>query len=459
MNRPANRSVNKTKTILLVDDDLAHAKMLETLINDWGYKTQLADDGTIAVDMVKEKAYDMVVMDMKMVKMSGMEALKKIKAFNPVLPVIIMTAYSSVQTAVNALKIGAYDYLTKPLDFDKLKLTIERVFESIYLKSENKDLKSRLKAQVFAHDLIGDAPVMTALLDTIKMVAPTDASVLVSGESGTGKELVSAAIHYNSSRKDKVFVRINCAAITETLLESELFGHEKGSFTGADKARKGKFLLAHKGSILLDEIGEMSLSVQAKLLRVIQEKEITPVGSDTSVKTDVRIIAATNKDLKKRFEQGLFRQDLYYRLNVVNIQLPPLRERREDIPTLATHFLEEFSKKNRRDIKGFTPNAMDVVIRYNWEGNVRELKNCVERSVVLSQSDYISRRDLEFLAMDDTALQAMGIDVGNTSLSKIEQKAILETLAASKGNKSETARRLGITRKTLLKKLKQYGKS
>ncbi|MCF6248784.1 MAG: sigma-54 dependent transcriptional regulator [Desulfobacula sp.] len=453
-----NRSVNRTKKILVVDDDMAHAKMLETLINDWGYKTELAGDGTIAVDRVKEQAFDMVLMDMKMVKMSGMEALQRIKALNPSVPVIIMTAYSSVQTAVNALKIGAYDYLTKPLDFDKLKLTIERIFESIYLKSENKDLKSRLKAQAFTHDIIGDTPAMKALLDTIKMVAPTDASVLVSGESGTGKELVAAAIHYNSLRKDNTFVRINCAAITETLLESELFGHEKGAFTGADKARKGKFLFAHNGSILLDEIGEMSLFVQAKLLRVIQEKEITPVGSDKSIVTDVRIIAASNKDLKKRSEQGLFRQDLYYRLNVVNIQIPPLRERREDIPTLATLFLEEFSKKNRRGIKGFTPDAMDVMIRYEWEGNVRELKNCVERSVVLSQSDYISRMDLEFLEMDDTAQQSIGIDVGNTSLSKIEQKAILETLAASEGNKSETARRLGITRKTLLKKLKQYGK-
>ena len=447
------------KKILVVDDDAAHARMLETLVKDWGYEVTLADDGDTAVEAVSEERFDMVLMDMKMVKMSGMEALQRIKRFNPSLPVIIMTAYSSVQTAVKALKIGAYDYLTKPLDFDKLKLTIERIFERIYLKSENRDLKTRLKARDFAHDIIGRSKSMAEMLDTIKMVAPTDASVLVSGESGTGKELVSAAIHYNSGRRQMPFVRINCAAITETLLESELFGHEKGAFTGADKKRKGKFLLADRGSILLDEIGEMSLSVQAKLLRVIQEKEITPVGSDKSITADVRIIAATNKDLRHLSEQGGFRQDLFYRLNVVNIKIPPLRERIEDIPVLAGHFLDFFSKKNSRDIKGFTPGAMDGLIRYAWEGNVRELKNCVERSVVLSRSDYIGLEDIKFLTPDlETDASAAGMDIGNTSLSKIEKEAILATLEASGGNKSETARRLGITRKTLQKKLKQYGK-
>ncbi|OGQ90464.1 MAG: two-component system response regulator, partial [Deltaproteobacteria bacterium RIFOXYC2_FULL_48_10] len=372
------------------------------------------------------------------------------------LPVIIMTAYSSVQTAVNALKIGAYDYLTKPLDFDKLKLTIERVFESLYLKTENQTLKIRLKEKSLNHDIIGNSPAIQALLDTIRMVAPTDANVLVVGESGTGKELVSAAIHENSPRKDQPFVRINCAAITETLLESELFGHEKGSFTGADKARKGKFLLADKGSILLDEIGEMSLAMQAKLLRVIQEKEITPVGSDRNIKTDVRVIASTNRDLKKMAEEGKFRHDLYYRLNVVSIEIPPLRKRKEDIPSLALYFLELFSKKNKRDIKGFSPDAMDAMIRYDWEGNVRELMNCVERGVVLARSDYIGAEDLSFVPAVKDQDRREPDEPG--SLSRIEEKAILSTLESSQGNKSETARKLGITRKTLLKKLKQYGK-
>ncbi|WP_299979739.1 sigma-54 dependent transcriptional regulator [Desulfobacula sp.] len=447
------------KKILVVDDDAAHARMLKTLMADWGVDVHLADDGTTAVAMVKEQSFDIVLMDMKMVKMSGMEALQLIKTYNPSLPVIIMTAYSSVHTAVKALKIGAYDYLTKPLDFDKLKLTIERIFESIFLKTENRHLKTRLKEQSFAHDIIGKSPAILSLLDTIHMVAPTDANVLVMGESGTGKELVSSAIHFNSSRKDQQFVRINCAAITETLLESELFGHEKGSFTGADKKRKGKFLLADKGSILLDEIGEMSLAMQVKLLRVIQEKEITPVGSDQNIKTDVRIIAATNKDLRKLSEQGSFRQDLYYRLNVVSVEVPPLRERKEDIPTLALHFLKNFSKKNKRDIKGFSPDAMDAMIRYGWEGNVRELMNCVERGVVLARSDYICLEDLSFIKAKIVDKLDAGTDFGNIRLSQIEEKAILSTLESAGGNKSEASRRLGITRKTLLKKLKQYGKS
>ncbi|MBU2455031.1 MAG: sigma-54 dependent transcriptional regulator [Proteobacteria bacterium] len=447
------------KKILVVDDDAAHARMLKILMADWGVEVHLADDGTSGVEMVKAQPFDIILMDMKMVKMSGMEALQLIKAHNPSLPVIIMTAYSSVQTAVNALKIGAYDYLTKPLDFDKLKLTIERIFESISLKTENRNLKTRLKEQSFAHDIIGKSPAILSLLDTIHMVAPTDANVLVLGESGTGKELVSSAIHFNSQRKDQTFVRINCAAITETLLESELFGHEKGSFTGADKKRKGKFLLADKGSILLDEIGEMSLAMQAKLLRVIQEKEITPVGSDQNIKTDVRIIASTNKDLRKLSEQGMFRQDLFYRLNVVSIEIPPLRDRTEDIPTLALHFLELFSKKNKRDIKGFSPDAMDAMIRYAWEGNLRELMNTVERGVVLARSDYICMEDLAFINTKPGDSIEPGTNFGNTRLSQIEETAILVTLDSAGGNKSEAARRLGITRKTLLKKLKQYGKS
>ncbi len=447
------------KKILVVDDDTAHARMLKILMTEWEYEIHLAEDGTVAVKMVKEQPFDMVLMDMKMVKMSGMEALQLIKTYNPSLPVIIMTAYSSVHTAVKALKIGAYDYLTKPLDFDKLKLTIERIFESIFLKTENEDLKIRLDEKAFKHDIIGKSPAICALLDTITMVAPTDANVLISGESGTGKELVASAIHYNSLRKHQTFVRINCAAITESLLESELFGHEKGSFTGADKKREGKFLKANKGSILLDEIGEMSLAMQAKLLRVIQEKEITPVGSDRNIKTDVRIIASTNKDLKKMSEQGSFRQDLYFRLNVVNVEIPPLRERNEDIPNLALHFLEIFSKKNHRDIKGFAPEAMDAMIRYKWEGNVRELSNCVERAVVLARSDYITIDDLSFIQTEGMDNIESGANLENIKLSHIEEKAIISTLESAGGNKSEAARRLGITRKTLLKKLKQYGKA
>jgi two-component system response regulator HydG len=450
------------KKILVVDDDASHALMLRTLLKDWGYDVHTADDGITGVEKVKSTGFDIVLMDMKMVKMSGMEALGHIREFNPSLPVIIMTAYSSVPTAVKALKIGAYDYLTKPLDFDKLRLTIERIFERIHLKTENQDLKIQLKAQSFTHDIIGKSPAVKALLDTIHMVAPTDANVLVTGESGTGKELVASAIHMNSLRKDRAFVRINCAAITPSLLESELFGHEKGSFTGADRKRKGRFLQADKGSILLDEIGEMSYAMQARLLRVIQNRELTPVGSDRTIKVDVRIIASTNRDLKKMADQGKFRQDLYYRLNVVSINIPALRHRKEDIPELAVYFLNMFAKKNKREIKGFVPDAMDAMIRYEWPGNVRELMNSVERGVVLARSDYICIEDLPFADVDAGG-QKSGFekadDMGNIRLDQVEKKAILATLESAGGNRSEAARRLGITRKTLLKKLRQYGRA
>ncbi len=443
--------------ILVVEDDAAHARMLETLISDWGYETILADDGDTGLAMVKDRAFDLVLMDMKMVKMSGMEALKQIKAFNPSLPVIMMTAYSSVDTAVEALKIGAYDYLTKPLDFDRLKLTIERTMETLLLKTENKALKNQLKNRSLTHSIIGKSPVMETLLDTILMVAPTDANVLVTGASGTGKELVSSAVHENSPRKHHPFVRINCAAITETLLESELFGHEKGAFTGAEKKRKGKFQTADKGSILLDEIGEMSLGMQAKLLRVIQDRVITPVGSETSHKVDVRIIASTNRDLKAMAEEKKFRYDLYYRLNVVTIDVPPLASRMDDIPRLALHFLDIFSKKNKRNIKGFSPDAMDAMIRYPWPGNVRELMNAVERGVVLTRSDYISKTDLPFIITEqDGSADSNTSEFKDIPLTEIEKKAIIATFESCRGNKSETARRLGITRKTLAKKLDSY---
>ncbi len=445
--------------VLVVDDDAAHARMLNTLIADWGYEVFLAHDGDAGVDMVKGQPFDLVLMDMKMIKMSGMEALSLIHGYNPALPVIMMTAYSSVDTAVKALKVGAYDYLTKPLDFDKLKLTMERVMERVFLKTENRVLKDRLNQKGLDHRILGKSPAMAALLDTVRMVAPTDANVLVTGESGTGKELVSTALHMNSPRKDKPFVRINCAAITQTLLESELFGHERGAFTGAEKKRKGKFLQADRGSILLDEIGEMSLAMQAKLLRVLQEKEITPVGSDKSIRVDVRVIAATNRDLRAMSLKGEFRQDLFFRLNVVSVDIPPLRLHPEDIPELALHFLDRFSKKNRKEVRGFSPEAMDAMIRYAWPGNVRELMNAVERGVVMARTDYICLQDLSFVLQggQEPDLEAGGLE--NLSLARVEEKAILSTLASAKGNKSEAARRLGITRKTLLKKLKQYGKA
>jgi len=444
--------------ILVVDDDTAHRTMLHALIGGWRYEISEADDGSTAVAEVKEKPYDLVLMDVRMLKVSGVEALREIKLFNPAVPVIIMTAYSSVESAVSAIKDGAYDYLTKPLDFDKLKLSLERAMDHIHLKEENRLLKENLGISFDRRNIIGRSPAMARLLETVALVAPSEATVLITGESGTGKELIAGAIHFNSARKEGPFVKINCAAITDTLLESELFGHEKGSFTGADRRKEGRFIQANGGSILLDEISEMPPAMQVKLLRVLQEREITRVGGENAVKTDVRVIAATNRDLKDMVAAGVFREDLYYRLNVVSLNTPPLRERREDIPLIAQTFLDMFAEKNRKKIKGFTPGAMDKIVKYGWPGNVRELMNAIERAVVLARTDYLDEKDLPAIQGDLPEIASLMPEENmNMPLEEIEKITILKTLESLKGNKSETARRLGITRRTLHKKLKKYG--
>ncbi|MGV8081557.1 MAG: sigma-54-dependent transcriptional regulator [Syntrophales bacterium] len=455
--------MKKSEHILVVDDDRAHRTMLKTLLGGWGYTVTEADDGAAAVAGVREGPFDLVLMDIRMIKVSGIEALTEIKAFNPAIPVILMTAYASVETAVEALKKGAYDYLTKPLDFDELKMTIRRAMEHLRLAEENRLLRQNLKSQYDGMNLLGHSAAMTRLLDTVAQIAPTEATVLVTGESGTGKELIAGAIHYSSFRKDGPFVKINCAALTESLLESELFGHEKGAFTGADRRKEGKFRQADGGTLFLDEVSEMSLGMQVKLLRVLQEREITRVGGGDVLKVDVRIIAATNRDLRQEISQGRFRDDLYYRLNVVNLAVPPLRERREDIPLLAQHFLSRFAEKNRKAIKGFTPRAMDGLLRYAWPGNVRELMNAIERGVVLARSEWLGEEDMALTFHGGVAPASAappeepGLVVEGTSLDELERAAILKTLEDTGGNKSEAARRLGITRRTLHKKLKQYG--
>ncbi len=453
--------MKKKNTVLVVDDDHAHRTMLKTLLTGWGYMITEADDGHTAIIKVEEQPYDLILMDIRMIKVSGLEALGEIKAYNPAIPVIIMTAYSSVETAVEALKKGAYDYLTKPLDFDELRLTMERAVDHTQLREENRLLRETLGTQFDRQNIIGRSGTMVKLLETVAQVAPSEATVLITGESGTGKELIAGAIHFNSTRKEGPFVKMNCAALTESLMESELFGHEKGAFTGAHRRKEGRFRQADGGSLFLDEVSEMPLSMQVKLLRVLQEKEITRVGGEEVIRVDVRLIAATNKDLIPEIEAGRFREDLYYRLNVVNLDVPPLREREEDIPMLALHFLNHFAEKNHKRIKGFSPQAMDRLLKYQWPGNVRELMNSVERAVVLSRSEYLGVEDLPLVTRDEIAgaenfspLDSVPVDI---PLDEVEKVTILKTLESTKGNKSETARRLGITRKTLHKKLKRYG--
>ena len=452
--------MKKENSVLVVDDDPAHRTMLRTLLTGWGYTIHEADDGSTAIEKVHEQAFDLILMDIRMIKVSGLEALDEIKAFNPAIPVIIMTAYSSVETAVEALKSGAYDYLTKPLDFDELRLAMERAMDHRQLKEENRLLRESLGNHFDRQNIIGRSPAMVKLLETVAQVAPSEATVLITGESGTGKEMIAGAIHFNSPRKDGPFVKLNCAAITETLLESELFGHERGAFTGAYKRKEGRFRQAHGGSIFLDEISEMSLAMQVKLLRVLQDREITRVGGEEVINVNVRLIAATNKDLLKEIEAGRFREDLFYRLNVVTLKMPPLRERREDVPLLAKHFLETFCQKNRKEMKGFTPQAMDLFLKYDWPGNVRELMNAVERGVVLANSEYLDKKDLPLSMKDETIEGAAPLEQaipGDLPLEEVEKASILKTLELTGGNKSEAARRLGITRRTLHKKLKKYG--
>lgn len=449
--------MKKTLTILVADDDATHREVLRTLLEEWGYAVREAVDGEHAVALCREQPFDLVLMDVRMPKKSGLEALKEIKVHNPAVPVLIMTAFSEVAAAVEAIKSGAYDYLTKPLDFEKLKVVLRNVFAHVGLIRENATLSRSLAATEAQTGMVGRSESMRALWEMVRTIAPTDATVLITGESGTGKELVAKAVHAASRRARGPFVAVNCAALTESLLASELFGHEKGAFTGADKKHEGHFLKADGGTIFLDEIGEMPLSMQVKLLRVIQEREVLSVGGNKAVPVDVRIIAATNRDLAREVAAGTFREDLYYRLNVVTLALPPLRERADDIPLLAQYFMARFADKNNKKIKGFTPGAMDRLVRYAWPGNVRELENVIERASILLLGEHISERELpeRFApARGDALTDALTTDC--PTLEDVERAVILKTLKRFGGNKTEAAKALGITRKTLHAKLSKY---
>ena len=449
-------AIMSNRNILVVDDDFSHRTMLKTLLSGWGYEVSEADDGQAAINMVQERPYDLILMDIRMVKVSGLKALAVVKETNPAIPVIIMTAYSSVDTAIDAMKKGAYEYLTKPLDFEELRLKMEQAMEHSMLKEENRLLRELVGDRFDTGSIIGRSPAMIRLLETTARAASSDATVLITGESGTGKEMIAGAIHFNSPRKDHPFIKMNCAAISEGLLESELFGHEKGSFTGALRRREGRFKQAHGGSLFLDEVSEMPLAMQVKLLRVLQEREITRVGGEEVIPVDVRIIAATNKDLPTLIKIARFREDLYYRLNVINLSVPPLRERAEDIPVLAEHFLKMFAIKNNKPLKGFTPQAMDRLIKHPWPGNVREMMNTVESAVVLSSSTFLTDGDIPIFR-DESYNAPQEIGAANAiSLDEMERLTILKTLESVQGNKSEAARKLGITRATLHKKLKKY---
>ncbi|MBI4620125.1 MAG: sigma-54-dependent Fis family transcriptional regulator [Desulfobacterales bacterium] len=444
------------KSILVVDDEESHRMMLRAHLEEEGFELVEASDGQEAVDRVSDRFFDLVLMDIRMPKMDGMEALKQIRQINPTIPVVIMTAYGSINSAVQALKSGAEDYLTKPLDMDELIIKVNKALRYRQLEEENLLNRERLGTRFDFSSIIGNSPKMKELFETLSMVTPTNATVLLLGESGTGKEIVANAIHQNSPRRENPYIKVNCAALPETLLESELFGHEKGAFTGAIYKKRGRFELADSGTIFLDEIGEMSLLTQTKILRVLQEREFEAVGGTRTIQVNVRIITATNKDLEEEVKKGRFREDLYYRLNVVPITIPPLRERNEDIPLLAEHFLSIYNERNKGSIRGFEPRVIDALIRYTWHGNVRELENIVERMVIMCRGDIISMNDLPSAIGGYQQEEEQSEIIMGTTLRDTEREVIRRTLRQTGGNRTRAAIILGITRKTLQNKIKEY---
>ncbi|GAB1432637.1 sigma-54 dependent transcriptional regulator [Spirochaetota bacterium] len=442
-------------TILIIDDEKNIREGLGESLGLDGYNVILSSDGQDGIRQVDSLDVDLVITDLKMPVLSGQEVLEHVASRYPSVPVIMLTGHGTVEDAVEAMRKGAYDFITKPVNLDHLSILVKRALERRELSRRNEELKEEVELQQRSSSIIGKSPEIARIFELLRRVAPTKASVLINGESGVGKELVADAIHNLSNRADKPFIKVHCAALAESLLESELFGHEKGSFTGAQARKKGRFELAHEGTLFLDEIGEINQNVQIKILRVLQEKRFERVGGEETIETDVRIIAATNKDLKKEIAAGNFREDLYYRLNVVNITVPALRNRKDDIPLLAAAFLEEFSKDNGKTINGFEPKARAAIYAYSWPGNVRELRNCIESAVVMAAGDIITIDDLPPGIRAEGGEGNIVIPIGS-SLAETERILIKETLAGQGGNKSRTAEILGIGRKTLYQKISDY---
>lgn len=445
-----------TYNILVVDDEKNIREGLGKVLELDGYKVLLACDGKEAVQNLNRGDIDLVITDLKMPNLSGEEVLQKATTMSPNLPVIILTGHGTIENAVRAMKNGAYDYLTKPVNMDRLSLLVQRALSARELMLQHRAMQEELQKRHQFSNIIGKSESMKKIFEVVQQVAPSRASVLITGASGVGKEMIADALHYNSPRRDKPLIKVHCAALTETLLESELFGHERGSFTGAVARKRGRFELAHLGTIFLDEIGEISQNVQIKLLRVLEDKTFERVGGEETIEVDVRVIAATNRELKAAIENGEFREDLYYRLNVVNIHIPPLRERKEDIPLLMAAFVKEFSEENGKNIEAIEPKARMILYNYSWPGNVRELRNCIESSVVMSKSNIITVDDLPPHINTESDQEFVRISTGST-LADTEREVIRATLTQQNGNKTRAAEVLGIGRKTLHRKLQEYG--
>lgn len=443
--------------ILIIEDKESMAQMLKETLELEGYEVIIARDGAEGIKRIKDSKVDTVLTDLKLPKKDGLEVLKTSKEENPLTPVIVMTAFGSIETAVNAMKLGAYDFMTKPLDTDHLLMLIKRSLENQRLITENMLLKDELSHQFGMPRIIGKSPVMLAVADNIQKVAPAKTTVLLLGESGTGKELFARAIHFLSPRKEHPFVPINCAAIPRELLESELFGYEKGAFTGAGEKKLGKFELANNGTVFLDEIGEMDMALQSKVLRTLQEGEIERIGGTNLIKVNIRIIAASNKDLEAGVTDKTFREDLYYRLSVFPITIPPLRERKNDIPALVEHFISKYSAEMKIAQKKITSDALNTLKSYSWKGNVRELENVIERSLILCEGDTITQEHLRFNApLQDIPLDGTLDETAKAALKIAESQRIKIALQDTGGNKSRAAELLKVSYKTLLTKIKEY---
>ncbi len=446
-------------TVLIVDDERNIRSGLSIAFEDEDFDTLEAENGEVAWNIINKKSVDLVITDLRMPVLSGYDLLKRISSTFPTLPVIVLTGHGTIEDAVKAMQDGAIDFFTKPVDLDHIILTARKALQNSKILEQNRRLTEEittLKQKVQARGtIIGKSEKLTKMMSLIEQVAPTRASVLVTGESGVGKELVADALHRLSDRKDGPFIKVHCASLSSNLLESELFGHEKGAFTGAVSQKKGRFELADGGTIFLDEIGEIDSATQVKILRVLQEREFERVGGTETVKVDVRIVAATNRDLLEEVKKGNFREDLFYRLNVVHIEVPPLRERKEDIPLLMSSFLEEFNREDNRAIEGFSPAARKAMYAYSWPGNIRQLRNTIESAVVTCRGKVIDTGDLPEQIVAENRAGEVSIRLGVT-LSEAERTVIMSTLDFCEGNKTKASEMLGIGRKTLHRKLEEY---
>jgi DNA-binding NtrC family response regulator len=451
--------------IIVIDDEVNAASALETLLREDGYEVSRAHDARSGLALLEKTDADIVLTDLRMPGMDGLELLARVKEIRPEVMVLVMTAYGTVKTAVKAMKLGAEDYLGKPIDVEELEVVVEKALERKRLLEETRVLRDRVEKKYRFDNMVGDSPEIRAAIKAVQQVAPTSASVLLLGESGTGKELFAQAIHQHSPRRHRPFIKVACAALPETLLESELFGHEKGSFTGAMYTRAGRFEAADGGTLFLDEIGDISPTVQVKLLRFLEEREFERVGGNRTFKVDVRIVTATHRNLAQKVAEGTFREDLYYRLNVVEIRVPALRERSGDIPVLADHFLRKFASANGKDVKGFDDDVLALLLRHPWPGNVRELENAMERAVVMSTEPVLRPESFPALRRASAAQPGPGaespqglsnVSIPGSRLEDIEREAILRTLEAVDGSTGRAADMLGISPRKIQYKLKEY---